>query len=51
MVPLFSAGTAGTQKGVVGGMDLSTAAAADAFNGVTTTTGTAGKNNNNACDV
>ena len=39
MVPLFSAGTAGTQKGVVGGMDLSTAAAADPFN-IKTTTGT-----------
>ena len=38
MVPLVSAGSAGTQKGVVGGMDLSTAAVDDAFN-VTTGTG------------
>ena len=40
MVPLFSAGSAGTQKGVVGGMDLATIGADDAFKGKTFDVGT-----------
>ena len=40
MVPLFSAGSAGTQKGVVGGMDLATIGADEAFAGKTFDVGT-----------
>ena len=40
MVPLFSAGSAGTQKGVVGGMDLKTIGADAAFSGQTFDVGT-----------